>query len=160
MKRFQFRLEKLLRLKRQKDRQAELRQLSMRRVWEAARQEVDSLHERLVRSASAVEARIGQTIETNCWIAHYQHITQVRLAVDVAEANAKWAMTALEEANRIRRITAVELESLQLLRQQQWRQYRKESALAEQQRIDDVYLHRDNLSQRSTTTNQETGRRS
>lgn len=146
MKRFQFRLDKVLRLKQQKDRQAELRQISARQAWETAQQEVDSLYERLVRSASAVEARIGQTIETNSWIAQYQHLTQVRLAADVAEANAKRAMKALEEANRIRRITAVELESLQILRKQQWQEYRKEGALAEQLRLDDVYLHRDSHS--------------
>jgi flagellar export protein FliJ len=155
MKRFVFRLESLLRLKRQKDRQAESRQLHARRVWEGAQLEVDSLLERLMQCASAVEARIGQAIETDRWIAQYEHMTQVRLAVDSAEAKAKRAMTALEEANRLRRITAAELEALKLLRQEQWQEHRKESAQAEQQRLDDAYLQRDGLSRQPMPSNRE-----
>jgi flagellar FliJ protein len=160
MKRFQFRLEKVLRLKRQKDRLAESRQLQARRIWEAARNEVDFLLDRLVQSAAAVEAQVGRPIEPDFWIAQYQHMTQVRLAVDAAEARATKAMTALEEANRLRRVTAAELESLQLLRQQQWQQHRQESATVEQQRLDDVYLHRDRFLQPTTTTNHDSHWRS
>jgi flagellar protein FliJ len=145
MKRFEFRLERLLRLKRQKDRQAESRQLQARRVWEAAQSEVESLLERLMQTAEAVENRIGRTIEADCWTAQFQHMTQVRLAVDAAEVKAKRALEGLEEANRLRRITATEVEALEHLRQEQWREHRQETALAEQHRIDDVYLHRDSI---------------
>lgn len=142
MKRFQFRLESLLGLRRQKDRLAEARQLRARQAWEAARTEVETLLGQLVESAAVIEARLGQTIGTDLWLAQYQHMTMLRLAVDRAEARAKRASAEFEEANRRRRITATELEALQLLREEQWQEHRHEAAQSEQKWLDDAYLHR------------------
>jgi flagellar FliJ protein len=147
MKRFRFRLESVLRLKRQFDRQAEVRQQQARGNWEAAQREVEELVERLVQGAAAVEARIGTVNETDCWIARYQHMTQVRAALDLAESHAQRAKNLLDEANRLRRKTAADLEALLQLRREQWRQHRHESALAEQNALDDVYLQRGSVPQ-------------
>lgn len=143
MKRFRFRLEPLLRIRRQRDRQAESRQWQARQLYEAAQAEVDFLYAQLVESAQAVEARLGQTVEPESWVAHYQHMTQVRRAADAAETSAQRARAVLEEANRLRRRTAMELESLELLRRQQWQEHRKHTARTEQSRLDDIYQRRD-----------------
>lgn len=142
MKRFRFRLESLLGLRRQKDRLAEARQLCARQAWEAAQSEVDTLLAQLVESATAIEARLGRTIGTDHWLAQYQHMTLLRLAVDRAEARAKRALTDLEEANRRRRTTATELEALERLRGEQWQEHRRDAARSEQKWLDDAYLHR------------------
>ena len=142
MKRFRFRLESLLSLRRQKDRLAEARQLCARQAWEAARSEADTLLAQLVESAAVIEGRLGRTIGTDRWVAQYQHITVLRQAVDRAEARARLAQTDFEEANRRRRITATELEALQLLREEQWQEHRHEAVQSEQKRLDDAYLHR------------------
>lgn len=159
MKRFHFRLERLLRLKQQKERLAELRQLNARGVCEAAGREVDSLLDRLVQSAAALESRIGRPIATDCWIAQYEHMAQLRLAIDVAETNAKRAETALDEANRLRQAAAADVEALRFLRKQQWQQHRAESARAEQQRLDELWLSRRAPSRSLMPTGQETERR-
>lgn len=147
MKRFQFRLERLLRLRQQKDRQAEARQQTARQAWESAQAQADALLARLVESASAVEARIGHAIETDRWVARFQHMTQVRAALDTAQQNARRAMTTLEAANDLRKVTAAEVDSLQQLREQQWHQHRRETTQAEQRLLDDLYLHREHSSQ-------------
>lgn len=159
MKRFHFRLQRLLRLNQQKERQAELRQLQARGVWEAAGRDVDSLLDGLVRSAAAVESRIGRPIETDCWTAQYQHMTQLRLALDAAETSAQRAKTALDEANGFRRIAAAEVEALRFLREQQWQQHREESARAEQERLDEMWLRRRGLAPSLMAATQETERR-
>lgn len=155
MKRFQFRLESVLRLRRQFDRQAEVQQQRALRTWETAQLEVDQLLERLVQGAAAVEARIGKAIETDCWIARYQDLTQVRLAAEAAEVKASRAQALLEEANRKRRRTAAELESLMILRREKWREHRQEAAKAAQHQLDDAYLQRDVATQ--TTGPRHTG---
>lgn len=159
MKRFEFRLDRLLRLKQQTERLAELRQLDARGVWEAAQREVDSLVGRLARSAAEIESRLGQPIEADCWIAQYEHMAQIRLAIDAAETNQQRAKTALDEANRLRRIAAAEVEAIRFLRTQQWQQHRAESARAEQQRLDEMWLSRRVLAQSFVTNGQETERR-
>ncbi len=158
MKRFQFPLEGLLRLRRQKDRQAEARQQTARLACEAAQREVDTLMEHLVASASAVEARIGQSLATERWVAQYQHISQVRIAVDQAELKACRARNILEEANRQRRLTALELQALEKLRVLKWQEHRRESARLEQHRLDDAFLYRnDNIEQSVSADTRQIG---
>jgi flagellar export protein FliJ len=142
MKRFHFRLERLLRLKQQNELQAELRQRHARGVWEAAGREVDSLVDRVAQSAAALESRIGRPVEAAFWVAQSQHMAQLRWALDGAEANAKRAESALDEANRLRQAAAADVESLRFLRKQQWQRHRAESNRAEQQRLDELWLSR------------------
>jgi flagellar FliJ protein len=140
MKRFRFRLERLLRLKRQKERLAEMRQLHARGVCEAAEHDVARSLDQLVRGAAIAQSPVGQPIETDLWIAQYHYMTQLRQAVDAAETTAELARATLGEANRARQAAAADAELLVRLRKRKWEQYRAETARAEQQWLDELWL--------------------
>lgn len=137
MKRFHFRLERLLKLKRQRERQAELRQRQARGLLDAARTEMKVLEESLSENAEAIESRLGQPVLPDFWMAHYQHMARLEQALNSAEAKTHKADANLEEANRVRAKIATEAESLEHMRTRQWREHRETAARTEQQRLDE-----------------------
>ena len=142
MKRFRFRLDRLLRIKQQKERLAELKQLQARGVFDAADREAKELIDRLSSSAATIESRVGQPVEAIVWHAQYQHMTQLRQGVDNAEAKAERAKAALDEANRHRKAAAAEVDALQFVRRGEFEKHRDETVRANQARIDEMYLSR------------------
>ena len=142
MKRFQFRLQRVLKLKQQRERQAELVQQKARLALEQARGEVRVLAERLAESAAAIEKDIGQTIPPDSWMARYHHAAQIGRALEAAEARARHAEERLQEAQRKRARIATEVEALRTLERQEWDKHIDESKRSQQENLDEIGLRR------------------
>ena len=149
MKRFRFRLAGVLRLKQQKERQAELRARQAQMVLESAELEAAALERRLVQNAAAVESYIGQSVPPDSWMARYQYVAMVGQALESAESKMRQAGRDLEQANLARARIATETEALAQLRQQDWQQHRVATQRAEQQQLDERVLLRWRLARAS-----------
>src|SRR2546422_8526661 len=116
MKRFHFRLERVLKLKQQRERQAELRQQQARLMLENAKANVAVLTDRLIQNAAALEAQIGNLVQPDSWIAGYQYLAQIGQALELAEVKARRAGEGVREADALRARIAIEVEALLYLR--------------------------------------------
>ena len=142
MRRFRFRLERVLRVKRQKEKQAELRTVQARAVVDAARKEVATLCEIMVQTAAAIEASVGDQVQPHLWLARQQHAAQIGEAIGQAEQREQQAKRRLREAETARAQVAKETETLVNLRKQQCDHHRVEAARNDQNQIDAVALQR------------------
>ncbi len=138
MKRFRFRLQRVLKLKQQRERLAELRQLQARRALEAIRAEAARLRERLGQTAGALGGKLGAPIPAAAWVAYYEHSAQLGQAIEAAEARAERAARTLQEAAAQHAEIAREVESLLSLRRSQWELYLQDAARVEQTRLDEL----------------------
>lgn len=134
MKRFEFSLERVLQVKKQRERLAEMLQQQARLAFDAAQAEVDALHAQL--------ARLAQPDGPLSWMARQQQAALVSQAVERAEGRAAQARARLEEAGRARARIATEVEALAHLRQQQWQAFRREQQNAQQAQLDEFGLRR------------------
>src|SRR5262249_45304172 len=116
MRRFTFSLEQLLRLKRQRERLAELRQNQASLALQKTRAEVASLWERLAGAAAEFEAQSGQPGRVTFWIASSRHVDQLRQTLAEAEAKARRAEQDWQSAAAARKQAAIEVEALLALR--------------------------------------------
>ena len=142
MKRFRFRLERVLRLKRQKEKQAELRTALARATADAARTEVATLCEMMERTAAAAESGVGSHMHVDMWFVHQQHAARIGQAIEHAEHEQQQAEHRLQQAEAARARIATEVETLMHLRSQRWDEHRQDAAWTEQQRCDGTVLQR------------------
>jgi flagellar export protein FliJ len=142
MKRFRFALERVLRLKRQKEKQAELRTALARATADAARTQVATLGEMMERTAVAAASGVGSAMHVDMWFAHQQHAARIGHAIEHAEQEQQHAEHRLKEADLARARIATEVETLVHLRSQRWDEHRHDASRTEQQRNDETVLHR------------------
>jgi flagellar protein FliJ len=135
VQRFEFSLEQLLRLKRQRERLAELRQKQTAAALAAARAEVAALWERVAQAATEFSAAKESTVAL--WMAASRHVGRLREDLAAAEAQAERADKDCQEATALRKDLAVEVEALLTLREGQWQEYRRERGRQEQLLLDD-----------------------
>lgn len=142
MKRFDFRLQRVLKLKQQRERLAELRQRQARQVLDAARAEVARLWEQLGHTAGALTGKLGGAVPASAWVAHYDHSVQLSKILETAEAREQRAEQGVQEAAALHTRIAQEVEALLCLRGQQWASHWQEVARADQVRLDELGLRR------------------
>ena len=142
MRRFQFTLERVLKLKEQRERMAELRQKQARAALEMARRVVASIWTQLEQNAEALEVKVGTSIATGPWLAHYQHAAQLGQALEAADANLRRATQELRQASAQRVQITQEVEALRHLRHQQWQDHWQETMRQEQIRLDELGMRR------------------
>jgi flagellar FliJ protein len=142
VKRFDFALERVLRLKRQRERLAEMALARARADLDAARGRVADFAGQLDRLARAVGESVGRAVPPERWVADAGLSARLGQALREAERQAEQAQRRLDEAARERVRRAVEAEALQTLRQEQWEQYRRELNRHEQERLDELSLGR------------------
>lgn len=154
VKRFHFRLERVLKWKQQRQRQAELLQQAAQLAWTAAQAEVQELQARFAQAARALEGQIGQAVPIGAWLAKQAYGDQIRQALESAEARFGVAAQKLREAAAQRTQIATEVEALLILRRQQGQAHKEEATRTEQQRLDEVGLRRWQLLQDEETLRQ------
>jgi flagellar export protein FliJ len=142
MKRFDFRLEPLLRLKEQIKRQAELRQQQARVQVEAARAEVEDLQSQLAEAAGTAMGKPGVAAPAARWIAHLMFVEQIGQALTRAGAKQREAEKQLFEANAQRVRITTEVEALLFLRHRRLRDYKLRVSRAELNQQDDMAMRR------------------
>lgn len=142
MKRFQFRLERVLALKEQHERLAEMRQQQARTRWEEARAECSRIEEQLARTAAQTAVRLREAAALGTWQAHYEQATHLDELLTAAQRRLDEAEKQLQEMNRLRIQAAQEVETLRHLRAKEWQDYRKEAARQQQNKLDELGLQR------------------
>lgn len=134
MKRFEFSLERVLQVKKQRERLAELQQQQARFAFNTAQEEVLAWHAQL--------AHLARPDGVLSWMARQQQAALVSQSVERAEQRAAHARQRLEEAIRARARIATEVEALAHLRQQQWQEFRRQQQGAQQAQLDEFGLRR------------------
>lgn len=142
MKKFEFHLDGLLRVKRQLEHLAELEfQKAQQRVTDAVAA-VNSLTAQLARESDHVAGRVGQTMAAGEWAAGFVRAERLGERITAAKQDLAAAEQLLETARRERVQVATEVEALSTLRGQQWEQWRQEVAAADQERLDELGMRR------------------
>ncbi len=142
MRRFEFRLERVLRLKRQRTRLAELRQQMARLAVEVAEARVAALREALERDALGLAGKIGRSLPVTEWLRARQHSTRLGRALQAAEEDLRCAGEELEQAAAARARAAAETEALLYLRQRALDAHRDAAERANQAALDELSLRR------------------
>jgi hypothetical protein len=138
LQRFEFRLERVLKLKKQREWLAELRQKQARAALDAARAEVAVIAEQIARSAAALEAGLAGAARDASWLARQEQSLRLRPLLELAEARARQADVNYQQASAARAQAATEVEALLHLRRQEWQAHRLAVLKARQEQLDEV----------------------
>jgi len=142
VKRFHFRLERVLSLKEQRERLAEMRQQQARARWEETRTECVRIEEELSRTAARATERLRAAAALGTWGAYYERTASLSKLLTAAQQQLAEAEKLLQEANQLRIQAAQEVEALRHLRAKEWHNYRKEAARQQQNKLDELGLQR------------------
>ena len=139
MKRFQFRLEKLLRYHQQRQKQADLALSRASMDRDNAQAEVTHLHEQ-IQNACRLNEAVGQPIEPIRREQSLRHAEQICQTLQVAEEKLKAAERRFREAQRQRTAITQDVEMLLHLRTRELTEHQDETARRQQIELDEVVM--------------------
>jgi flagellar export protein FliJ len=142
VKRFEFRLERVLRLKRQRTRLAEIRQKRARMAVDAAEARVAAIRLELARNAAGLGEKVGVALPAGTWQGVQAHAARLGRDLEAAEVDLRRATGELDQAAAARARAAAEEEALLFLRRRAEETHREAVARAEQVRLDELSLLR------------------
>ena len=142
MKRFEFRLDQVLRLKQQRHKLAELRQREAQAGRDSALAEVAKVQKRLARADSEWAAHYGEAASVAAWVSQSRYRTVLEQNLRAVEAVARAAEQTLQAAAAARAAAAKEEETLVALRDRQWREHQRAAARHERRWLDELGLRR------------------
>ncbi|MCU0703614.1 MAG: flagellar export protein FliJ [Fimbriiglobus sp.] len=142
MKKFEFHLDGLLRVKRQLEHLAELEQQKAQRRVADAVAKVAMLTDQLAKASDHIAGRVGQAMTAGEWAAAFARAERLGQMIADARQEVLAAEGLLDNARRERVQVATEVEAISTLRGQQWEQWRQEVAAADQERLDELGLRR------------------
>ncbi len=142
MRQFDFPFERLLQVKRQLERQAELAQRRARQAVDEAQAELLRLREQLQRVGQQMAAQVGCVLAVEQWGITAELSERLAQAITAAETRLKETELHYQRAAQLRQQLATEVETLQTLRQQQWELWRQHVQKADQQCLDELGLRR------------------
>ncbi len=137
---FEFPLDRLLRVRRQQERLAEVEALRARAALDVARARVAELKVRLVEVAAGLQSCVGRTMPSHQWAASTDLSARLGQSIGVAEAIAAVAQANFATADRKRAGLAAEVEALQTLRAEHLEAFLHEQNRAIQDRVDEAGL--------------------
>lgn len=140
MKRFEFSLERVLKVKRQQEKLAELEVQRARELVEIACNSLRSLQDQLNRLSEEFAAAVGSTMTPTRWSSASDMADRIGQSIRLAEQEVAAAESRLHAASQERAQVCTEVEALATLRQQRWEQWRAEAQKADQDRLDEVGL--------------------
>jgi flagellar protein FliJ len=139
---FVFPLERLLRLRRQQERMAEVEALRAKAALDAAQAKAADLRDRLTKLSDELSATVGQTFAARMWTTSADQSMWLSQAIVAADAAVKTAVEAYKAADRKRAGIAAEVEALSTLRGEHLAAFKQEQQKAEQDRVDEAGLRR------------------
>lgn len=140
MKRFEFSLDRLLRVKRQLERLAELEQRRAFEATEQARARLQTLQDQLTRISDQFAAAVGRAMTPYQWASASDIAERLGKSIHTAEQEVTQAEQKLLSAAQERAQLATEVEAISTLRRQQWDLWRQEAQKADQNQLDEVGL--------------------
>jgi flagellar protein FliJ len=142
MKRFEFHLDGLLRVKRQLENLAQLEhQKAERRVGECAAR-VEYLKGMLAKASDGMAAKVGQAMAVGEWAAAFERAERLGHQIGQAADELRAAELHLDGTRQEKVQVSTEVEAISTLRGQQWEQWRQEVAAADQERLTELSLRR------------------
>jgi flagellar FliJ protein len=138
VRRFEFRLERVLKLKKQREWLAEMRQKEARAALDAALAAVAAVNDQIARNAAALAAALAQAGQDGSWLARQQQSVGLGHLLELAEAEAREREVKFREACAARTQVAQEVEALLHLRGEEWQAHRAEVQKAQQEQLDEV----------------------
>jgi flagellar export protein FliJ len=142
VRRFHFRLERVLHLKRQQEALAEMQLRQAQAALAAAQAEEAALQQRLAQLAQTdEEARQGGEA-LGLWQTRHEQALALGEQIQAAQQKVARAAAVVHEAHLRRVEAATEVEALTLLRQQQWEEHRDEESRRLQNQLDESVLRR------------------
>ena len=142
MKRFEFRLERLLQIKKQLERMAEHRQQQAQVEFEAATGRVVLAERRVSEAGSGGLEALHRAAEIGLWQTRYEFVAVLEQAVTAAQKNAKEFLQRLLAAKLARTQVAKEVEVLIRLRHERLSIHREEVKCEEYARLDEIGMRR------------------
>jgi flagellar protein FliJ len=139
LQRFEFRLERVLKLKKQREWLAELRQTQARAVLDAAQAEVDAINDRIAQHAVDYALRLGRA-EQGPWLGRFQQAVRLGDLLAIAEGKVRLAMVKYQEASAARTLASQEVEALLFLRTREWDDHRALVQRTQQEQLDEVSM--------------------
>lgn len=140
MKRFEFPMDRVLKVKTQLKRIAELEEARANQAVLAARVVVDGLKVEQVRMADALGGKLGQGVSPCQWVNAFELSENLSRQLAAAEQHARAAEAKLTAAHAERRAVAGEVEALTSLRQERWDEWKREREAKTQDQLDEVSL--------------------
>ena len=142
MKRFEFRLERILQMKKKLERLAELHQQRARAEFEAATARVDLAEQRVSEAGSGGMDALRKAAALGSWQTRYELVASLEQEVTTAREQANHSQQLLLVAQLARTRIATEVEVLDRLRQDQFRTHREEVTRREYEQLDEVGMRR------------------
>lgn len=142
MKRFEFSLDRLLRVKRQLEHIAELEQRRAQLAVEQARTALDGLRDQLASISERFSASIGRPMAPQQWATASGMAERVGQSIRVSEQEVDAAEQRLHGAAQERAQLATEVEALATLRRQQLEKWQQEAQKADQEKLDELVQRR------------------
>jgi len=140
VKRFEFRLDPVLRWKAQKERMAELQQQQARQRLDKALAEAAALKAALIAIGEELESRIGRAATTTAWTVLREQAAFIAGALSAVEGRVRQAENKLHEANAARVRASTEVEALKVLEAEQRHEHQRKTARATQNDLDELAL--------------------
>jgi flagellar export protein FliJ len=140
VRRFEFSLDRLLRVKRQLERLAELEQRRAQDAVEQARATLGALQDQLSRISDQFARAVGRAMTPHQWVSASDMAERLGNSIRLAEQEVTLAEQKLLTAAQERAQVATEVEAISTLRKQQWELWRQEAQKADQDRLDEVGL--------------------
>jgi flagellar protein FliJ len=142
VKRFEFSLDRLLKVKRQLERMVEMEQSRAAQAVAEARGTVDGLNRRLDQVAASIQSSVVRGALSDLWTSAYSMSEQLGAELDRAEQAVRLAEERLADAARRRTAAATEVEVLASLRGRKWDEWKQENAVKTQEQLDETTMRR------------------
>lgn len=142
MKRFVFSLERLLRVKRQLERIAELEMRRAQEATEKARAQLQALRDQLDSLSNKISASVGRVMPPQQWAAASGMAERVGVSIQASEREVTAAEQRLLAAAQERTQLATEVEALSTLRRQQAEKWQQEVQKYDQNQLDEMVQQR------------------
>ncbi|AWM37676.1 Flagellar FliJ protein [Gemmata obscuriglobus] len=142
MKRFEFPLERLLRVKRQLERIAELELQRAQEATERARAHLQSLRDQLDSLSDKISASVGRVMAPQQWATASGMAERVGQSIQASEREVLTAEQRVLAAAQERTQLATEVEALSTLRRQQADKWQQEVQKHNQNQLDEMVQQR------------------
>jgi flagellar export protein FliJ len=148
MKRFTYRLEPVLRLRKQELRMAEWKQLEARRQVDDAVRQLEESQGRLARATEALSQRMGATMPAGEYLGQQDRVQAIQREIAARGRRLAAAQQVWQAASDRRSQLAVQVETLEHLRSLQREEHRRAVEAKKQQQLDEFAVRRWSASSR------------
>jgi flagellar export protein FliJ len=142
VKKFEFSLDQLLRVKRQLERLAGMEQARARQDADRAHARLQDLRSQLTRVSEQLNASVGRSLTPMQWVSVCDMSDRLGQSIRTSEQEVTETEQKFQAATLERNQIATEVEALDNLRQQQLAQWRQGVEKADQERLDDLGMRR------------------